>query len=99
MATWDREDGVRARARHIASVFIRYGFGFLVRDLGLRQFFVFGSWGRASALDKTLKSEEFRQLVQKLPAMLEELGPTFIKLGQFLSSRPDFFRIFRQMKK
>lgn len=46
MATWHREDAVRARTRHIASVFIRYGFGFLVRDLGLRRFFAFGSWGR-----------------------------------------------------
>jgi len=94
MSTWNREDAVRVRARHIASIFIRYGFGFLVRDLGLRRFFVFGSWGGASALDKTIKSEEFRRLAQKLPAMLEELGPTFIKLGQFLSSRPDFVPVF-----
>lgn len=94
MATWHREDAVRARTRHIASVFIRYGFGFLVRDFGLRRFFAFGSWGRAGDLDKTIKSEEFRRLAQKLPAMLEELGPTFIKLGQFLSSRPDFVPIF-----
>ena len=26
---------------------------------------------------------------KKLPEMLEELGPTFIKLGQFACSRPD----------
>ncbi|KYZ74902.1 hypothetical protein AXX12_15075 [Anaerosporomusa subterranea] len=94
MALWHRDDAVRARARHIASVFVRYGFGFLVKDLGLRRFFTFDSWSRASALEKTLQSEEFRRLVQTLPAMLEELGPTFIKLGQFFSSRPDIVPLF-----
>ncbi|MBC8016054.1 MAG: hypothetical protein H7X79_09980 [Sporomusaceae bacterium] len=85
MATWHREDAVRARARYIASVFIRYGFGFLVRDLGLRRFFVFGSWGGASALDKTIKSEEFRRLAQKLPEMLAIfVCPLQVKLYIFI---------------
>lgn len=94
MATWHREDAVRERARHIAAVFMRHGFGFLVKDLGLRQLLSFGSWGGVDSLERTLKSEEFRRLAQRLPEMLEELGPTFIKLGQFLSSRPDIVPVF-----
>ncbi|HWR43474.1 ABC1 kinase family protein [Sporomusa sp.] len=94
MAIWQREDAVRERARHIAAVFMRHGFGFLVKDLGLRQFLSFGSWVGADGLEKALKSEEFRRLAERLPGMLEELGPTFIKLGQFLSSRPDIVPVF-----
>ena len=94
MATWHRNDAVRERARYIAAVFVKYGFGFLIKDLGLRQIISFTHWNGTGKLEKTLQSEEFRKLVQKLPAMLEELGPTFIKIGQFLSSRPDFIPAF-----
>lgn len=89
MAIWNRNDAVRERAREIAGIFIKSGFGFLVKDLGLRRFLAFGVLHGAGNLERALKSEEFRRLVQRLPGMLEELGPTFIKLGQFLSSRPD----------
>lgn len=94
MATWQREEAVRQRASQIAGVLIKYGFGFLVNDLGLRRLFSLNLFCRSGNCTKRFKSEEFRRLVQKLPFMLEELGPTFVKMGQFLSSRPDIIPMF-----
>lgn len=94
MATWQRKDAIKERAQYIAGVFMRYGFGFLIGDLGLTHFLNLSTWVKSNNLGKTLKSEEFRQLAKKLPEMLEELGPTFIKLGQFLSSRSDIVPLY-----
>ncbi|QJD29670.1 ABC1 kinase family protein [Methylococcus geothermalis] len=75
-----------ARLHEIASVLIRFGFGEAVHRLGIHH-----------ALEKAGKSlywkyaEEQAQL--SLPARmrraLEEMGPSFIKLGQILSTRVD----------
>ncbi|BBB92320.1 MAG TPA: AarF/UbiB family protein [Methylomusa anaerophila] len=94
MATWQREEAVRQRASHIAGVLVRYGFGFLVNDLGLRRLFSLTGFCRSGDCVGRFKSEEFRRLVQKLPFMLEELGPAFVKFGQFLSSRQDIIPMY-----
>lgn len=77
-----------ARANEIAAVLIRYGFGDLVRRIGM-----------AAVLERAGKALHW-QAPQELaylepPArvrrVLEELGPTFVKLGQILATRVDLF--------
>jgi ubiquinone biosynthesis protein len=74
------------RLHEIALVLIRFGFGDFVRRLGM-----------ANALERAGRAllwkhaEEFAhmELPVRVRRALEELGPTFIKLGQVLSSRVD----------
>jgi len=75
-----------ARARHIAEVLARNGLGFLVEQLGLSRFLP--AWGRRQIFGE---SEEIarRSIPQRIRYTLEELGPTYIKLGQVLSTRVD----------
>jgi ubiquinone biosynthesis protein len=74
------------RHKEILSVLIKYGFGDLVDVLKLKQYIEIG-------IEKI--SEKQPERIEKLsrPARvrmaLEELGPTFVKLGQILSTRPD----------
>jgi len=74
------------RLREISSVLIRYGLGDLVRRAGvstlLERTGQVLQWGQAS---------EFAHLEpqQRARLALEQLGPTFVKLGQVLSTRED----------
>lgn len=76
------------RMQDIASVLIRYGFGDLVQRVGMA-----GALQRAGKVLHWKEAEELAQL--KPPArvrrVLEELGPTFVKLGQVLATRVDLF--------
>ena len=70
------------RYRTIARVFIKYGFGEIVDRLNL---------GRALKFGKRLfrrKPSEDISFSARIRMALEELGPTFVKLGQVLSMRP-----------
>lgn len=72
------------RYRQIASTAARHGLGFLVSEFGLGWMVPF-HWG--------LLGHPRRELPYTRPEhvrmFLEELGTTFIKLGQVLSTRPD----------
>jgi ubiquinone biosynthesis protein len=75
------------RYRRIAEVLVRHGFGAIVAQLGL---------DRALDLRQRLAPQPEVPVTRKTAAVhlreaLEELGPTFIKLGQIGSTRPDFF--------
>ncbi|HNS32019.1 MAG TPA: AarF/UbiB family protein [bacterium] len=69
------------RYKQIINVVTKYGFGIIVEKTHLGKLFKIPSRKR--------KKEEFSAPV-RVRKMLEELGPVFIKLGQILSTRPDF---------
>ena len=75
-----------SRLREISSVLIRHGLGDLVRRTGLATTLERAGqilhWGEAGKSPEIEPQERFRR-------SLEELGPTFVKLGQVLSTRPD----------
>ena len=76
------------RLNEIAGVLVRHGLGELVRR-----------WGLAATLEKAghrLHWDHAADLAQLPPPVqlrkaLEELGPTFVKLGQILAGRADMF--------
>jgi ubiquinone biosynthesis protein len=71
------------RYRQIARVFGSHGFGFLLEQLGL---------GSLLSLPRRVFRQPHADLLsgpERLRAALTELGPTFVKLGQALSTRPD----------
>ncbi|MBB6633637.1 ubiquinone biosynthesis protein [Cohnella thailandensis] len=72
------------RYREIASAFVRYGFGYLVKDLGLAEVVPYRTFwnGQRKGVDK-------KSLGIRIRLFLEELGPTFVKLGQLAGSRSD----------
>ena len=73
------------RMRQIVSVLLAYGFGDLVDRLHLR------SYVRLGQRLLRRRSEPVKPLsrAQRARLSLEELGPTFVKFGQVLSTRPD----------
>lgn len=70
-----------SRMRTIVGVFAKHGFANLAERLNLGRF----------VLEKWLPDEasEQRSVPERIRISLEELGPTFVKLGQLLASRPD----------
>ena len=75
-----------ARYRQILAVFFKYGFGDLIELLKIEQYIEIGlqliSKNRRTRLEKLSRAERVRMAC-------EELGPTYIKFGQILSTRPD----------
>lgn len=73
------------RSREIATVLINYGFDEVVERLGLLRYL---QWGR-----RVFRRKRGAPLTltrpQRIRRALEDLGPTFIKFGQVMSTRPD----------
>ncbi len=73
-----------SRYQDIIRAMIHNGFGSIVKELGLSEMLPFG--GQWTFEGKEVKN---RPAAERIRAILEELGPTFVKLGQMLSTRPD----------
>jgi ubiquinone biosynthesis protein len=78
------------RYRQILTVFFKYGFGDLVDLLKIDQYIEIGlqmiSRHRRERLERMTRAERVR-------LAMEELGPTYVKLGQVLSTRPDLIPV------
>lgn len=72
------------RLRQIAAAMVRHGFGAYLERMRLRDVL-----GREAPPPGEPLPAPGRTTAARFRQMLAELGPTFIKLGQILSSRPD----------
>jgi ubiquinone biosynthesis protein len=85
---WSPFSGVRdlPRLREISSVLIRHGLGDLVRRTGVAR--LLERTGQMLPFGEAADASHF-ELQQRARLAFEELGPTFVKLGQMLSARED----------
>ena len=76
------------RIHEISSILIRYGFGDIVRRLGIANI--------VESAGHILKWKEVEDLTHleapvRVRRAMEDMGPTFVKLGQILATRSDLF--------
>ncbi len=74
------------RGREVVTVFLNYGFGDLMERLGLLKYL---KWGRRMILLKKQEDVETLTTARRIRLALQDLGPSFVKFGQILSTRPD----------
>lgn len=70
------------RLRHIVTVFAKHGFQNIAEELQLGKFLFLEKFGAGNL-------EEKYSIAERLRMAFESLGPTWIKFGQVLSTRPD----------
>ncbi|SFA40153.1 2-octaprenylphenol hydroxylase [Parageobacillus thermantarcticus] len=85
-----------SRYRDIAIALIRHGFGIVVEEIGFAPFL---SLPQKMFFDA--KEKEAKTTGERIRLVLQELGPTFVKLGQIASTRPDLLpeEIIRELEK
>ena len=73
------------RSKQIVTIFVNHGFGTLMDRLGILKYL------KIDKQTKKYAESEISKLSvgERLRLSFEELGPTFIKLGQIMSTRPD----------
>ncbi|MBP2257746.1 ubiquinone biosynthesis protein [Virgibacillus campisalis] len=85
------------RYREIAVAFSKNGFGYMVRELGLHELIPLP---RRFSVKRSQKHHA-KTIGERIRLFLEELGPTFVKLGQFASTRSDLIpdHIIQELEK
>jgi len=74
------------RLKQIVMVFANHGFGAVIDQLRIPQYF---KLGKLTKNQPSGTGDSKLSVGERLRLTLEELGPTFIKLGQIMSTRPD----------
>ncbi|PKM21448.1 MAG: ABC transporter [Gammaproteobacteria bacterium HGW-Gammaproteobacteria-14] len=76
------------RLNELTGILLKYGFGDMIRRLGLA-----GSFEQAGKLVRQTVDRDMVTMEpgERLRRALEEMGPTFVKLGQILATRVDLF--------
>jgi ubiquinone biosynthesis protein len=80
------------RLREVSGVLTRHGFSAVARRAGLGRFLGGSSEPKTLAEfedDEDLLGGDRSEAAVRFRSVLEELGPTYVKLGQVLSTRPD----------
>ena len=94
LATLPKTVRTFARLRVIAQVLSKHGFGHFVDRLQLGRYLPSMDWfrrGKPSAEEQEIHPLE--AIGSRLVRVCEELGPTFVKLGQIASTRPDILPV------
>ena len=76
------------RYREVIAILVKYGFGEVLAKLELQKHLDFGK-GKSFVLGKTAAEIVAISHWGRVRMALEELGPTFVKFGQIMSTRPD----------
>lgn len=74
------------RSSEIATVLLNYGFGDLIERTGVRRSI---QWGWRLLWFKRSEPKPSLTTWQRIRMALQDLGPTFVKFGQVISTRPD----------
>lgn len=86
MDGWRRKRRNVRRLVKITQVAVKHGFGYMLEHYNLKSFL---PWRMRKKVFTSPEEEKAEAFAHNLMLMLQELGPTFIKIGQFLSIRPD----------